>query len=389
MPHKNWQKSFSNLKEAHNFLLNLDKQKKRQYNTDNILSFLFYNKNPQDSYKTIHVAGTSGKGSTCVMLSSILTTAGYKTGLTISPYLSDPLEKIQINNHKIADKAFIKLVNKYKKNLIEYKLSYFEAFMALIFLYFQEQKVDYAVIETGLGGRLDASNVLKNPSLSIITNIGLDHTDVLGKTKKKIAREKSAIIKNKNAITGSHLIKNAKFIDVKKHHQFKLKMLGEFQQENAEMAYQAAKFLKIPEKYIKRGLAKAELFGRFSIIKKNPLIIADGAHNPNKMQALIFSLKKIIDLRRYNQRYLLIAIKHDKDYKNILKKIVPLFDNIFITTFSQGLKPEIIQKEIKKYHKKSIIIRNPKIAYNKILKKIHENDLFVITGSLYMIGDIF
>jgi len=416
MPQKSWPKLLKNLHQAHNFLLSLDKNRQKKYGVDNITAFLSFFHHPQDQYKTIHVAGTSGKGSTCAMISSILTCARYKTGLAVSPYLSNPLEKIQIDNKLISEKAFLKLVNKYKDKLLEFKLTYFEAFIALTFLFFHEQKVDYAVIETGLGGRLDATNVLSNPSLSIITNIGLDHTDILGQTKKLIAREKSAIIKNKNAITGSRLIKNARFFDVKKHHKFKLKMLGEFQQENAQMAWQAGKFLKIPEKYIKRGLEQAEFFGRFFIIKKKPLIIVDGAHNPDKMQAFVDSLlmkpfdtsrqrrdtqgfllksktlsspKGVSKSFKHGKRYLLIAIKHNKDYKNILKKIVPLFDQIIITNFSQGLNPKIIQKEIAKYHTKSIIINNPQTAYKKILKKLKKEDLFVITGSLYMIGDVF
>lgn len=389
MQRKNWPKSFKNLNQAHNFLLSLDKNQQPTFSLRNIRAFLNFFHNPQDQYKTVHVAGTSGKGSTCVLIAHILSAAGYKTGLTISPYLSDPREKIQINNQLISKKVFVILVNKYKKYLLKYKLTYFEAFIALTFCYFKEQKVDYAVIETGMGGRLDATNVFNNPALSIITNVGLDHTEILGKTKKLIAREKAEIIKNNNALTGSRLIKNAKYINVKKHHNFKLKILGEFQQENAELAWQAGKFLKIPEKYIKRGLANAEFFGRFSIIKKQPLIIVDGAHNPDKMQAFVFSLKKIVNFQQYKNKYLLIAIKYNKDYKNILKKIVPLFDQIIITNFSQGLNPKIIQKEMAKYHKKSIIIQNPKKAYQRILKKIKHSDLFVITGSLYMIGDIF
>ncbi|MFH0819353.1 MAG: Mur ligase family protein, partial [Patescibacteria group bacterium] len=276
---------------AHNFLLKL---KPQAYSTARIQAFLSYLNNPQDKFKVVHVAGTSGKGSTCQMIASILKQAGYKTGLTISPYLIDPLEKIQINNRQISEKFFINLVNKYKFLIVKFNLTYFEAFIALTFIYFARQKVDYAVVETGLGGRLDATNVFNNPALSIITNIGLDHTEVLGKTKKQIAREKSAIIKNsQKAITGSRLIKNAKYIDITKTVNIKTNLLGEFQKQNAILAIEACKFLKIPEKYIKAGLLKLNHFGRFTVQSQKPLIIIDGAHNPDKIHAFISSFKKL------------------------------------------------------------------------------------------------
>ena len=208
----------NNFKQTYNFLLNLDHGRVNTYHTDNIKAFLAYVDNPQKKFKAIHVAGTSGKGSVCQMMSTILKATGYKTGLTISPYLIDPLERIQINNKQISKPEFIKLTNKYKKQLVEFKLTYFEAFIALAFVYFAQQKTDYVVVETGLGGRYDATNVFEDPALAIVTNIGLDHVNVLGHTRKKIALEKEQIIKNKNkALTSSKYISRAKFVNNKKY----------------------------------------------------------------------------------------------------------------------------------------------------------------------------
>ncbi|MFA6027597.1 MAG: folylpolyglutamate synthase/dihydrofolate synthase family protein [Patescibacteria group bacterium] len=405
MPPKNWPKSFARFDTAHKYLLSLDKNTDNKLQLTRIKAFLDFSGNPQNSFKTIHVAGTSGKGSTCVMLASILKAAGFKTGLALSPYLSNPLEKIQINNRLISEKEFLKLVNKYRDLILQYKLTYFEAFIALTFIYFKNKKVDYAVMETGLGGRLDATNVIDNPELSIVTFIGLDHEDQLGSTKEKIAKEKAAIIKDgKKAITGSRLIHQARFIDTTNYilqtsnFQFsifnysalkniKLSLPGEYQIPNSILAIEAAKFLRINNKYIYQGLKEAKFFGRFSVIKKNPLIIADGAHNPDKMQAFVSSLKKAVNLKKYNRKYLLMAIKFDKDYKKMLKIINPYFDEAIITTFPLSLDPKLIKKQIKS--KTAVIIKDPKKAYAHILKKIKKDDLLLITGSLYMIGDIF
>lgn len=398
----------SSLEKAYKFLGGLDKNRDDHYTTARIKEFLNYLNNPQYNYKTIHIAGTSGKGSVAVMLAKILEEAGYKTGLITSPYLVTPLEKIKINSRNITENNLVKLVEKYKAEIKKYKLTYFEAFIALSFIYFADQKVDWAVVETGLGGRLDATNVLK-PEVAIITTIDFDHTDMLGKTLKQIASEKAAITKNaKQAITGSKLIKTAKYINTtnyklktynlnltsfnyKNYRNIKLNLLGEFQIKNAILAINAAKILKIPKKFIYSGLNNVRHAGRFEIISKKPLIIMDGAHNEEKMKAFSSSLKKIIlEKNKYKNKYLLLSIKEDKDYKKILDNIIPEFDEIVVTSFWKSIELTKLTEYIKKKYsdKKVSKIINSEKAYQKIEGNLTKSDLFVITGSLYLIGDL-
>lgn len=410
MPRKSGRKSSNKFPQAHKFLISLDTNRLHGYRTDRIKAMLDKLGNPQNKYKTVHVAGTSGKGSLCQMLSHILRAAGKKTGLTLSPYLLSPSERIQINNRNITNKNFTKLIKKYKSLILEYELTYFEAYIALAFIHFAEQKVDYAVIETGLGGRLDATNVLHSPALAIVTTVGLDHIEMLGNTKRKIAREKQAIIKNeRKAITGSKYIKKARYVETKDYElinldtsgaefiyqnkEYKLGMLGEFQVENAILAIEAARSLRIPRKYVLQGLLKAKHPGRFDVLSKKPLIIMDGAHNVDKMKAFVLSLLKIIDLYKYEKKYLLIGLKKGKDSESIVKLICPFFDEIIVSKFQKPytVDPRSIAREVKKHTKVPVVKveNNSEQAYNKVVKRLKPNDLLIVTGSLYLIGDIY
>ncbi len=215
-----------------------------------------------------------------------------------------------------------------------------------------------------MGGRLDATNVFTDPELVIITNVELDHTQQLGNTVAKIRKEKEAIIKNKKrVIKGKSLNKDEDFI---KH--------------NEELATKAAKFLGIKNKDIKEGLKKTKNPGRFEILKKRPLVIRDGAHNPDKIKGLVNVLPQVS-----GEKYLLMSIKDSKDYKGMLKIITPEFDEVIFTSFSKSYNPKLLQKEVKN----SLIIKDPKKAYQQALKQLKSNDLLVVTGSLYLLGEIF
>ena len=300
--------------------------------------------NPQSSYKTIHVAGTNGKGSVCVFLASVLEKAGYKVGLYTSPPLVKFNERIKISGKQISDREIAEHAKflKLKSGEIGIRPTFFEFTTAMAFLHFAREKVDAAVIETGMGGRLDATNPI-NPILSVITNIDFDHIKYLGDTKEKIAEEKAGIIKSAPLVTGE---RNAKILgvfrkvcegkhtklitmqniktkliesDLKKQvfeidgKRFTIGLLGLYQVENACTAYLALSclkgFFKIPNKAIECGFREAKWSGRLDIISKDPLIIADGTHN-------IAGLKATYDfVKRLPQRKVLVlGISKDKPY---------------------------------------------------------------------------
>lgn len=389
--------------------------------------FLNLINNPQNDFKFIHVTGTSGKGSTCEFIHSILTEAKIKTGLFTSPHIVTTTERIKTANKYIAPKQFVDLLNYLKpyiqkaKNSTYGVPSYFEIILALSFLHFQKQKCKYVILEVGCGGQYDATNVIKKSEISIITNINLDHTQVLGNTLEAIAKDKSEIIKSnicflttenrlkilkifKSKCKASHTkFFNIPNIEKMKYTQsgtyFKLKndkqnyfisLLGKYQIYNANLAITTAKQLKIPTKHILNGLRKTKLPCRFEIISKNPLTILDGAHNEFKIKSVIDNLSHI----KYNKIILVIGIKESKNSKKILNKITPYANQIFITSiYAQGQEKKHLQK-LKKItfvansKVKIKILQNPLVALEQALKKIKKNDLLLITGSFYLTGEL-
>lgn len=380
--------------------------------------------NPQDSFEIVHIAGTNGKGSTSTMVANILKEAGYKVGLYLSPYVINFNERIQINSKPISDKRLDSLITKLRKIIKKnsQEITFFEFITALAFMYFAEQKIDIAIVEVGLGGRLDATNIT-NSLIAAITNIGIDHTDLLGKTKQKIAKEKAGIIKeNQTFITSeedSTILnyfkkickeKNSKFIYVKDqvnatlikqnlnyqrfstqgafNETFTLSLLGKHQVKNACLALTIINELKkqgkdIPISTIKKGLGQTVLPGRLQIFSKNPLIILDGAHNPQGMQAL----KEFISPMK-NKKTLVIGTKDNKDSEEIIKLIVPLFKNIIITKGRFRPKdPEVIAKEAKKYNENITVIPDAADAIRQAKKTTKGNEIILITGSLYLVSD--
>ena len=396
--------------------------------------------NPQDSFKSIHVGGTSGKGSTSTIIASILVTK-YKIGLHTSPHLAKINERIKINGSDISDKEFVKLINEIKPAVDEMKKSelgapsYFEIVTAMAFMYFKKQKVDYGVIEVGMGGRFDATNVIK-PQVAVLTNVGLDHTEILGDTVEKIAKDKSGIIKSGvKVVTGikqSSVKKIIKIINDKKQitnnflredFEYKINkitdegsyfdyfgnniyknlfipLLGEHQAENAALAIRAIEEIydlrfKIYEEDIRRGLKKAHIEGRLEIVRRNPLVILDGAHNPDKMRALVKSIKTIWPNRKV---ITILAIKEGKNSEEMVRMILPISKKIILTNFvslmDQGkilsIEPEKIEKIIKKkgFKGKVDIIYNPEPAVGETIKKAQKEDIILVTGSLYLVGII-
>jgi len=378
--------------------------------------------NPQNNFKCIHIAGTNGKGSVACFLASILQAAGFKVGLYTSPHLIRFNERIKVNDKNINDEKLAELTIfiKQKVEAENIQTTFFEFTTALAFLYFSQQGVDYAVIETGMGGRLDATNII-NPELSVITNISLDHTQHLGSTKKLIAREKAGIIKKDSVVITAEtdpLIrrifkevcdgKKSQFIVLDKelkyqlsscdfsgqkfvttgiiNNLFEIRMLGEHQLHNASLAILAANLLKIPVAIIKQGLKEAFWSGRLEVIKNRPLIIVDGTHNIAGMKKLVGFLKK---QALPKNKILLIGMSKDKEHKEMLRLIIPLFDQIVI---SQGnYKPaeiNLLESIIRPYSKPVFTFADIKEAIKKVQHLATSDDFILITGSLYLVGDV-
>ncbi|MFH0868584.1 MAG: folylpolyglutamate synthase/dihydrofolate synthase family protein [Candidatus Woesearchaeota archaeon] len=354
--------------------------------------------NPEKNLKYIHVAGTNGKGSVCAMLSSILTNAKYKVGMYTSPHLKKFNERIRINNKPITGKDIAKYYSKVKSYITNQ--TFFEITTSMAFLYFKEKKVDFVVLETGLGGKLDSTNVIK-PLISIITNVGIEHTEYLGNTIKQIAYEKAGIIKEKIpvvtaakgiALAAIKKISNKKnsplfIIKTNKIKKIKLNNLkGKFQLTNAAIAEKTINILnnnkkiKINEKNIINGLKNTKWPGRFQFIKKNILI--DCAHNPHAFRILVKELKNV----KYNKLILVAGFSKDKDIKTISKIIKPLANKVILTKSSNERAAE--PEAIKKYFNMPIIIKNSKKALNYAKKTASKDDLILVTGSIFLAGEI-
>jgi len=365
------------------YIISLER-KSDKFGLENIKKFLKLIGNPQDSLKIIHVAGTNGKGSVCAMLLAVLQEAGYKVGMFTSPHLIKINERIKINDKSISDKELDELTEKVINLQKEYnvELTFFETLTVIAFLYFKENNLDYILLEAGLGGRLDATNVA-NPLLSIITNIGLEHRELLGDTIEEIAKEKAGIIKQ-----GVKVITNAKakaFEIIKEKAgdnlilaektDFKTNLKGDFQIENAGTAVTVLRQLGIDEEHIRKGLEKVEWPGRFEFIREN--IILDSAHNPDGIKALVKSIKKL----KYDNLTVIFGVMRDKDVKGMAAELNKLDAKIIIT--KANVSRAISLEKASKYFKDAIITEN----LGQAIKKA--NGLVLITGSIYLIGEAY
>ncbi|MFA5025751.1 MAG: Mur ligase family protein [Candidatus Shapirobacteria bacterium] len=403
---------------------------------------------PQNKYKVIHIAGTSGKGSTASFLSHLLADQGFKVGLTVSPHILYVRERIQINNKNISEDKFTDLVNRVIPAIEELKnkgygeATYFEIVVAMFYLAFADFGVDYAVIETGMGGLMDGTNVVESENkIALITRLGLDHTRILGNNLTKIATQKAGIIFPKNTVitlwqhrnvrkvldktakknssvlwylkNGSnyknvHLYNeglkyNFNFGNLKLKNVF-IKSRAIYQVENSALAMGTLEIIgqrddfKIDENILRKTLADFKFLGRMDIFKiknsqdKEVTVIFDGAHNPQKMVAFTGSLKRAYPKNKFE---FIVAFKQKKEAKKMLQKIVPLAQKIILTSFvvedqdmaaiSQATNYMVEILETLKY-KKYQIIANPNVA---IKTAINESPLVAVTGSLYLLGKIY
>ncbi len=351
--------------------------------------------NPQDSLEFIHVAGTNGKGSVSAMLASILRASGKICGLYTSPFIEVFNERIQVNGENISDDNLSRIATMVKQEIdkLGVEISVFAQITAMAFLYFAEKKCDIVVLETGLGGRLDATNVIPPARLSIITKIGLDHTEFLGDTIEKIAKEKCGIIKTgTSVITTSGQEKSAlsvientcKALNVPlfiadKTCEYPLSLSGEYQKENAGIAVLGAKTLGIGDEHIKDGLLNTKWIARFEYLKDN--LILDGGHNPDGVRALISSLKALNKPVTF-----VVAMMQDKDVTEASELIKDFAKRVIVTEVKM---PRCMSAEDLAHLFGGCETEKDSIqAVKKALKNTPCDELVCICGSLYLAGEI-
>ena len=360
---------------------------------------------PEKKFKSIHVGGTNGKGSTSHMLASILQEAGYKVGLYTSPHLKNFTERIRINGKEIPEKKVTTFINRHKDFLEKQKLSFFEMTVGLAFDYFANEHVDIAVIEVGLGGRLDSTNII-NPELSVITNIGLDHTEMLGNTLPKIAFEKAGIIKkNTTVVIGERQQEVQKVFATKAQETFseifyasdvfetyKTDLLGDYQQKNSKTAAVAIAHLhgfKVSQDQIKRGLLNVvkntNLKGRWQVLQEKPKVICDTAHNKEGLQIVFKQLKK----EKFKKLHIVLGVVSDKK----IEVIFPLFPKDAVYYFCKpniprGLSEEVLQEKATHFGLQGKKFSSVENAYKKALYNANQEDIIYVGGSTFVVAEI-
>ena len=391
--------------------------------------------NPQEKFRTVHIAGTNGKGSTSACLASMLQAAGYRVGLYTSPHLVSFTERIKINGAPIPEAAVVALAQQVRREYsglaadgaVPGSPTFFEVTTAVAFRYFADQGVDIAVIEVGMGGRLDSTNVI-TPLVSVITNIDLEHTEFLGTTLERIAAEKAGIVK-----AGVPLVTGATQADVIRviereaggkrapvyrlsrdfqpehiapgieqvfdyrglqaaYQGLRLSLLGRYQVDNACCALAAVECLRgsgivVDEPALRQGLAQARWEGRLERVAQRPDIYLDGAHNPASAHRLAEAVR---DLKKsYARLVLVIGILGDKDYRGILSELISLADRVVVTKpqYSRALNVEVLAAEIRKLHASVESTESVREAIVRAQGLATDDDLILVTGSLYVVGD--
>ena len=361
--------------------------------------------NPDKDFKFIHIAGTAGKGTVTNMVHEILLASGKKVGSFTSPSVTTSIEKIKVKDKYISPDEFVGIVD-YLKPFINKtyvngpygRVSYFEIFLAIAMVYFKRQKCDWVILEVGLGGRYDATNVIRKPIITAITNIDYDHIELLGKTLKKIAYDKAGIIKRGSVFFTTEQRRSLlKIFDEicrgKNVPMHGLVKQSNFQKHNKELATALVRYIGINDKYIKEGIKNAHLACRFEVVQKKPLVVLDGAHNRSKIKTTIDNLKKL----KFKKLYLIIGIADNKDHLSILKQLIPQSDFIFFTRFQFQNKdrkcahPKELLVKSRQYFKKgakSKIYLDPENALSNAMQLAKSDDLILIAGSFFLAGEL-
>lgn len=362
---------------------------------------------PETKFKSIHVAGTNGKGSTSSMIASILQEAGYKVGLYTSPHLKDFRERIRINGEMISEDFVVDFISENKSFFEANQLSFFEMTVGLAFDYFAKEQVDVAVIEVGMGGRLDSTNVI-TPLVSVITNIGFDHTQFLGDTLPKIATEKAGIIKSNIPVVIGEYSEETKpvFLDKAKFENaplyfaqdnpevaYECALLGDYQVHNKKTVIQVIDLLKsefnIDENHIKLGLKNVirntGLLGRWQILNKAPFTVCDSAHNSHGLRIVLNQIQK----HSFETLHVILGVVNDKD----LDSILPLFPKNAKYYFCKpnvprGLDAEILKQKASDFGLLGKVFNSVSEAYEEAVNSAKDSDFIYIGGSTFVVAEI-
>ena len=364
--------------------------------------------NPEKAFKSIHIAGTNGKGSSAHMLASILQEAGFKVGLYTSPHLVDFRERIKINGKKISEEKVISFVENNKSIFEENYLSFFEMTVGLAFDYFSEEGLDFAIVEVGLGGRLDSTNII-NPEVSLITNIGLDHTQFLGDTLEKIAFEKGGIIKENTPVVIGEFQKETfpvfNKIAREKNSSIYLAselikedlpsdLIGSYQKHNIKSVLQTIKVLEskgfiINDLSVKNGLLRVVentgLLGRWQVLSEDPKTICDTAHNK---EGLTYTMKQLL-FESYKQLHIVLGMVNDKD----LASVLPLFPENAIYYFckpdlGRGLDVSVLKEKAESFQLYGDSFESVNQAYMSAQENANPSDVIYVGGSTFVVAEI-
>ncbi len=398
-----------------------------EFTLDNIKALLEIFNKPQDKLKIIHITGTNGKGSVASFITGALIENNYSVGKFTSPYITNIREEIEVNREVISEEDFAKLASEVRKEVEELDkkeifVSGFEILTSIAYIYFARKNLDFAVMEVGMGGRVDATNVMEK-SIPVFCHIALDHANILGDSLEKIAREKGGIIKEnshvfsypqaeeaKEELKKISKEKSSRFSDFefdeveiissneygnkfnfRTYKDVEISLIGDHQAYNAALALMVLEYLrkdyKLDPDKIKEGLRRAENIGRTECLSRDPLIVVDGSHNLDSIEGIEKSVKKFT----YNKLILGFSLLKDKDHKHILEKIERLADKIVLTEIDSDRFTDIdlLEKEFKEISDKEIFaIKNRREAVEKTLELAGEGDMILWCGSLYLIKDI-
>jgi len=398
-----------------------------EFTLDNIRALLEIFNRPQDKLKIIHITGTNGKGSVASFITNALIENNYSVGKFTSPYITNIREEIEVNREVISEDDFAKLASEVRKEVEELDkkeifVSGFEILTSIAYIYFARKSLDFAVMEVGMGGRVDATNVMEK-SIPVFCHIALDHANILGDTLEKIAKEKGGIIKENSHVFSYPQAEEAKgklkslakeksssfndfdFDEVeiissnefgnkfnfKDYKDLETSLVGDHQAYNAALALMVLEYLrkdyKLDKEKIKEGIKKAKNIGRIECLSRDPLIVVDGSHNLDSIEGIEKSVKKFT----YNKLILGFSLLKDKDHKHILEKIEGLADKLVLTEIDNDRRTDIdlLEKEFKEISSKEIFaIKDRREAVEKTLDLAGEGDMILWCGSLYLIKDI-